>query len=260
MHPRAFEATAHPLIAYLMAGDPGIEESLGAALAVLDAGADALELGLPFSDPIADGPTIQEASARALRAGVTPRDVIKLVEEVVSQSRKPVYIMTYLNPVLRMGYPAFAEAASTAGAAGVIVPDLPPELSSEWLSAARDRDLETVFLVSPATSVQRIGVISAACTGFIYLVSVYGVTGARSRLPDYVPDLVKRVRSVTNSRIALGFGVSKPEHVSGAVNAGCDGVIVGSALIQAMVSGGEYREFRGLRTLVSTLKAPLISP
>ncbi|MEM3670397.1 MAG: tryptophan synthase subunit alpha [Thermoprotei archaeon] len=251
----AFRTTRHPLIAYLMAGDPEPEKSFEAAAATLEAGADALELGIPFSDPIADGPTIQAASVRALRAGTTLEKVFQLAKRLVDEYDKPIYLMTYLNPVLKRGYSAFCDSAVAAHVSGVIIPDLPVELSADWREAASEHGLETVFLVSPATSRKRTSLIARACTGFIYLVSVYGVTGARRELPANLGELVRKVKGISDKPVALGFGISEPSHVGKAISEGCDGIIVGSALIRTLETGDWYTGLGSLRKLVSGLKA-----
>ncbi len=252
---RAFSDGKRALIAYLMGGDPNPSFCYDAALSVIEGGADALELGIPFSDPIADGPTIQAASVRALSAGTKPADVLELAGELTKSVRVPIYVMTYLNPMLRMGLPAFARAASRSGVTGVIVPDLPVELSDEWLVAARAQSLETVFLVSPATSSSRIDRIVEKCSGFVYLVSVYGVTGERSSLPDYAQEFVSRVKNRVTIPVALGFGISRPETVKQAIKLGVDGVIVGSALVSRLANSERESALDELRSYTRELKA-----
>lgn len=243
-----------PLIAYLVAGYPTPERSLEAAEAVLEAGADAIELGVPFSDPIADGPIIQRASAVALKNGVTLRGVLEMAEKL-SVKGKPIYLMSYLNPILRLGYSEFASRASEGGVTGVIIPDLPVELSQEWTSIAWARGLETVFLASPATSPERFKKIARSSTGFVYLVSVYGVTGIREGLPDYTFSFIRRAKKLTVRPLALGFGVSNPKTVAEAVNAGADGVIVGSLLVSCLTAESPWQKtLESLKETVRSLK------
>jgi tryptophan synthase alpha chain len=249
-----FKNGSHPLIAYLMGGDPELVKSYEAASVVLDAGADALELGVPFSDPIADGPTIQAASLRALNAGVTPRKVFELAKDLHESYDKPIYLMTYLNPVFRMGYRRFCEFANESGLEGVIVPDLPADSAADWVNLAVQFDLQTIFLVSPATVKKRIRRIANLCTGFVYLVSVYGVTGARDSLPDYTVEFIRNVKSLTSKPTALGFGISSPRLVGEALNAGVDGVIVGSALVSRLNASKWSETIVDLKMFVSELK------
>ncbi|PSN83887.1 tryptophan synthase subunit alpha [Candidatus Marsarchaeota G2 archaeon ECH_B_SAG-G16] len=253
---KIFENGKHALICYLMGGDPTPEKSVEAASAVLEEGADALELGIPFSDPIADGPTIQAASVRALKARVTPKTVFEQAR-FLSKHQKPIYLMTYLNPVLKMGYKEFAKSCVDSGVTGVIIPDLPVEYANEWIEEAQKNSLETVFLCSPSTKSERIIKISEASTGFVYLVSVYGVTGARESLPSYTFDFVKRVRKLTQKPLALGFGISTREHVKQAIEAGASGVIVGSALVSKLTNPDWSEALSQLRSLVRALRDEL---
>lgn len=250
----------HPLIAYLVAGHPTPERSLEAARAVLEAGADALELGVPFSDPIADGPVIQKASTVALRNGVTLRHVLKMAD-TLREHGKPIYIMSYLNPILRMGYAEFASKASESGVAGAIIPDLPVELAGEWTRTAWSRGLETVFLATPATSPARFKRIARNSTGFVYLVSVYGITGVRDSLPDYTFSFIARAKRLTTRPLALGFGVSNPKTVAEAINAGADGVIVGSLLVSRLSQESDWpHTLEDLTHTVRLLKQAALNP
>ena len=221
------------LIGYIMAGDPRPEYTLKIAEALVRGGVDILELGLPFSDPIADGPTIQQASVRALAAGTTPRTVFDLAAQINQNCDVPLVIMTYFNPVFRMGVDSFLSAAKSHQVSGVIVPDLPIEEAGEYRRVAAEYGLSTIFLVAPSTTDARLRRIVDCSSGFVYLVSHFGVTGARSAVKDSTIELVKRVLPFTRGRIplAVGFGVSKPEHAQRIVGAGADGVIVGSAFV-----------------------------
>lgn len=221
------------LIGYLTAGDPKPELTPKIAEALIKGGVDILELGLPFSDPIADGPTIQAASLRALQAGTTPPKVLEIAREIRSKHDLPVVIMTYYNPVFKMGLDRFCRFAKDSLVDGLIIPDLPVEEAADYRKAAIVNELDTVFLAAPSTSNERLEKIVTCCSGFLYLVSHFGVTGAKSAVEEETVKLVKRVLPFTFGRIplAVGFGVSKPEHVRLLTEAGADGVIVGSAFI-----------------------------
>ncbi len=226
------------LIIYLTACDPDFEGSLRLCRAALEAGADMLELGLPFSDPIADGPTIQSATQRALLAGATPKRVLELASKLRGFTDRPLLILSYANPVFRYRggggetnpFPFVSDAAS-AGVDGLIVPDLPAEESSELKRACDSHGLRLVQLVAPTTPEERLERILAMCSGFVYCVSLTGVTGAREELAETARQTAEKVRRYTSLPVAVGFGISKPEHIqalSGTVN----GVIVGSAVVR----------------------------
>ncbi len=218
------------LIAYIAAGDPTAHATLRIADALIKGGVDILELGLPFSDPIADGPTIQAASVRALKSGTTPGRVLKLASEIKQKQDIPVVIMTYYNPVFKMGLAKFFHSASGCGVDGLIVPDLPVEEAEDYKKTSSAYGIDTIFLAAPSTSHLRLTKIVEYTSGFLYLVSQFGVTGARERLEESTIKLVKAVLPMTRGKVplAVGFGISKPEHVRGIVDAGADGVIVGS--------------------------------
>ncbi len=221
------------LIAYITAGDPDPKITPRLADALIKGGADILELGLPFSDPIADGPTIQGASLRALNAGTTPSIVLELAKEIKKSHNVPILIMTYYNPVFRMGLEKFFSLAKSSGVDGLIVPDLPVEEAEEYKRVAVKNGLDTVFLAAPSTKDDRLSKIVSNSSGFLYLVSHFGVTGARTEVEDSTMTLVKRICKFTVGRIplAVGFGVSKPEHVKNLLAAGAEGVIVGSLFV-----------------------------
>lgn len=221
------------LIGYIMAGDPKPEMTKKIADALIKGGVDVLELGLPFSDPIADGPTIQAAGMRALAAGTTPVKVLEIAKEIRQSHDVPIVIMTYYNPVFRMGLEKFFVLAKKNQVDGVIVPDLPIEEADDYKKAADKFGVDTIFLAAPSTSNERLVKIAECSSGFLYLVSHYGVTGAQAAIEDSTIDLVKRVLPFTSGKVqlAVGFGVSKPEHVRRILSAGADGVIVGSAFI-----------------------------
>jgi tryptophan synthase alpha chain len=218
------------LIAYITAGDPSLEASEKIALAAADAGADVIELGVPFSDPVADGPTIQRASERALRAGATLAGVLDLVRRLRKRSDVPLVLFSYYNPLLQMGTEKFASAASESGADGVLATDLTPEESAEYRAVMHAHNLDTIFLVAPTSTDARIEQIARVSSGFLYLISRTGVTGAREALPEELPALVRRVRKFTALPIAVGFGISLPTHVT-VLGGIADAAVVGSALV-----------------------------
>ncbi|MFH1737236.1 MAG: tryptophan synthase subunit alpha, partial [Actinomycetota bacterium] len=225
------------LIPYMMAGYPaGIKtELLIEKLAV--AGADLIEVGIPFSDPLADGATIQKASETALSGGMNTDKVFTAVREARQTTAIPIVVMTYYNVVFRYGLERFAAAAAAAGIDGAIIPDLPPEEAGPWQDAASRFGLCTVFLVAPTSSAERIRRVAEASTGFIYCVSLTGVTGGRAELPRGLPGFIKSVRQATDKPVAVGFGVSTSAQAA-TLSRLADGVIVGSALIDKMTTGG----------------------
>jgi tryptophan synthase alpha chain len=218
------------IVAYITAGDPSLDASEEIVLAAAEAGADVIELGVPFSDPVADGPTIQRASERALRAGASLAGVLDLVCKVRKRSDVPLVLFSYYNPLLQMGTQKFARAAAEAGVDGVLATDLTIEESAEYRKTLRAQNLDTIFLVAPTSTDSRIEQIAGVSSGFLYLISRTGVTGAREALPEELPSLVRRVRKFTSLPIAVGFGISQPAHV--AVLGGiADAAVVGSALV-----------------------------
>jgi len=221
------------LIGYVTAGDPKPEFTPKIAEALVKGGVDILELGVPFSDPIADGPTIQAASVRALQAGTTPKMVLGMAGQIKRRLGVPVAILTYYNPVFHMGLENFFRLASNFWVDGVVVPDLPVEEAEAYREAAGSCGVDTIFLAAPSTSNERLGRIVGCTSGFLYVVSHFGVTGAREALDDSTVRLVKRVLPFTRGRVplAVGFGVSKPEHAKRIIQSGADGVIVGSAFV-----------------------------
>jgi tryptophan synthase alpha chain len=219
-------------IAYLVAGDPDRAGFLTAARAVIEAGADILEIGMPFSDPVADGPTIQRAHTRALEGGMTVDGFFEAVGEVRKLSETPILLMVYCNTVHHRGVERFYREALAAGADGVLVVDMPPEEGERAVRAARENGLDQIFLIAPSTSDRRLGGIVKSASGFLYLASLLGVTGARERLSDEAGTLIRRVRPRTRLPLAVGFGISRPEHAAALRDAGAEGVIVGSALVK----------------------------
>jgi tryptophan synthase alpha chain len=218
------------IVTYITAGDPTLDASLKFVLALAESGADVIELGVPFSDPLADGPTIQRASERALKSGTTLAGVIELVHRIRETSQVPLVFFSYYNPVLQMGLEKFAEAASFVGADGVLITDLTPEESEDHRRILAAHRLDTIFLAAPTSDDARIATIAAVSTGFLYLISRTGVTGAKDTLSDEVPALIRRVRSATQLPLAVGFGISLPGHVS-LLGGLADAAVVGSALV-----------------------------
>jgi tryptophan synthase alpha chain len=218
------------IVAYITAGDPTLDATHKFVLALADAGADVIELGIPFSDPLADGPTIQRASERALKAGTTLARVIDLVREIRKSSEVPIVLFSYYNPVLQLGLEKFASTAATAGADGVLITDLTPEESDDYRQVLATHHLDTIFLGAPTSTDDRLAKIATASSGFLYLISRTGVTGAKDALPDDLPALLRRARSVTQLPIAVGFGISLPGHVS-VLGGLADAAVVGSALV-----------------------------
>jgi len=247
------------LIGYVTAGDPQPQVTSKIADALIKGGVDILELGLPFSDPIADGPTIQAASVRALNAGTTPRKVLEMAKEIRQAHDVPVVVMTYYNPVFRMGLDTFFHLAQDCMVDGVIVPDLPVEEASEYKQAANASGIDTIFLAAPSTSVQRLPKIIGYTSGFLYLVSHFGVTGAKATVEESTIQLVTKVLTYAREHVplAVGFGVSKPEHARCIIEAGADGVIVGSAFVNIIAKNqGNTRKMLGeLGELACNLKA-----
>jgi len=218
------------IVAYITAGDPTFDATLKFVLALAEAGTDVIELGVPFSDPLADGPTIQRASERALKAGATLAGVLDLVRRIRQSSQVPLVLFSYYNPILQMGLEKFASNAANVGADGVLVTDLTPEESEEYRRVLAAHHLDTIFLGAPTSTDERLAKIAACSSGFLYLISRTGVTGAKDALPDDLPALLRRARGVTQLPIAVGFGISLPGHVS-VLGGLADAAVIGSALV-----------------------------
>ena len=260
---RGFPSDRAALVVYLMAGYPDRPGSLAALHVVADAGADVIELGVPYTDQLADGPVIVRASSDAREAAGGSfglAETLELAREFVAgrPSRgtpcPPIALMTYLNPVIRLGFTSAADAMANAGIAGVIIPDLPPDnpMTAEWLSASRPRGLDTVFLVAPTSTPERMRTVAEASTGFVYCVSSVGITGERTQLRDDLADVVARVKAKASVPVAVGFGVSTAEHAAHVAQM-ADGVVVGSAVVRRQADLDELRAFVG--ELASAVRA-----
>lgn len=222
------------LMPFLMAGDAELTITRATLLALQEAGADMIELGIPYSDPLADGPVIQAAASRALEAGTTPGKVLEMLTGLRGELTIPVILFTYSNPLLNRGMDAFCGAAAAAGAAGLVVPDLPLEEAEKLSGIAASHGLDLVLLVAPTTPADRMERIAAASRGFTYLVSVTGVTGVRTSLEGRVAVLVQQLKGMGSTPVAVGFGISGPEQARQVRDWGADGAIVGSALVKVM--------------------------
>jgi tryptophan synthase alpha chain len=227
------------LVGYLPAGFPSIAGCIEAAKALVAGGADVIEVGLPYSDPVLDGPTIQAATERALRAGLRITDVLRTVEAVAATGVATV-VMTYWNPVLAFGAERFARDLAAAGGAGLITPDLIPDEAADWMAVSDQHDLERIFLVAPSSSDERIGSTTAACRGWVYAASTMGVTGVRAATSQVAPALVGRVRERSELPVGVGLGVSSGPQAA-EVASYADGVIVGSALVRCLLDAPDER-------------------
>jgi tryptophan synthase alpha chain len=242
------------LVTYVTAGDPSLARSADILCAIDRAGADIIEVGVPFSDPLADGPVIQRACERALGAGATLDSILGLVGALRASLRAPIVLFSYANPIYRMGFGAFAERAAAAGVDGVLALDIPVEEAGPLRSALVERGVDPIFLLSPTTTAERARQAGALGRGFLYLISRAGVTGARDTLAADLPAMARRVRDVTRLPIAVGFGLSSPEHIR-AVAGLADAAVVGSALVSVIADIGDSPELvprvehyvRGLR-------------
>jgi tryptophan synthase alpha chain len=225
------------LIAYVTAGDPDLARTAEILVTLAASGADVLEVGVPFSDPLADGPVIQRASERALASKTTLRGTLKMIKETRSRIAAPIVLFTYANPILRMGEESFVRAAVDAGVDGVLMLDLPVEEAVPFRSLLVDAGLDPIFLLSPTTTDERIRASAALGRGFLYVISRLGVTGARERLGADAEPLVRRIRKHSDLPLALGFGISRPEHVA-EVGRWADAAVVGSGLVNVIAEHG----------------------
>ena len=227
------------LMPFIMAGDPNIELTSEILLKLQENGADLIELGIPYSDPLADGPIIQISASRALSSGTTPKKVITLLESLKGKLNIPIILFTYLNPLLCFGFEKFCEIASNAGVSGLIIPDLPLEEAYKFSKIVSTYSMDLILLVAPTTPFERMQKISNHTKGFTYLVSVTGVTGERNKMENRVENLIAKLKEISTNPIAVGFGISAPEHVKKVREWGADGVIIGSAFVKRISSSSE---------------------
>jgi len=222
------------LVAYLTGGDPDPKTFLANSTALIEGGADIVEIGIPFSDPIADGPVIQASSMRALSNGTTPLGILNMIRELSTQFPVPFVVLSYYNPILAMGLDRFLQKARESGVDGIVVPDLPVEESEEFRNLSLKHNVDNIYLAAPNTSPTRLRTVLDKSKGFLYLVSLYGVTGPRDSLSPQALEAVRAVKSLARGKIPVsaGFGISQPEHVSAVIQSGADGAIVGSALVR----------------------------
>jgi tryptophan synthase alpha chain len=248
------------LIPFVTAGDPDLETTRQ-ALRILDRnGADFIELGVPYSDPLADGPVIQAAATRALQKGTKLEHVLEIVAQESPNLQAPIILFTYYNPILNRGVKSFLAQLSDVGVKGLVVPDLPLEEAEDLINTAAEFGIEVILLVAPTSSKERIEAIAKFSQGFIYLVSVTGVTGVRSQLQERVKTLLTEMRSITDKPIGLGFGISGTEQARQAMDWGADGVIVGSAFVQRLANGSPAEGLQAIEQLSQELKAAIARP
>lgn len=245
-------------IPFVTCGDPDLDTTELLALAYLEAGADVLEIGIPFTDPLADGPTIQRASERALRAGTTMDSAFELLSRLRGQTEAALVPMTYINPVWQMGFSGFARRAKEAGADGVIISDLPPEEGAQWVEAGRKEELSTIFLLAPTSDTARVERVAKSASGFVYAVARLGVTGARTDVPLEVGDLVSALRKVCDTPVCAGFGFSDATQIRRTIEqTGVDGIVVASALIDRFerAQGTTGQKIESVKAYARELKA-----
>ncbi len=245
------------LIPFITAGDPDLDTTAQALQRLDRHGADIIELGVPYSDPLADGPVIQAAATRALQRGTRLDQVLAMVRSVQPTLTAPIVLFTYYNPILHRGIEAFLTQVAQAGVAGLVIPDLPVEEAEPLLPVAETLGLEIVLLVAPTSPLSRIQTIVAKSHGFIYLVSVTGVTGMRSGLQTHVKDLIQTLRQTTDKPIGVGFGISQPEHAKQVRDWGADAVIVGSAFVQRLATGTPAEGLSAIADFCQRLKAAI---
>ena len=245
------------LIPFLTAGDPDLITTEKALLALDQNGADIIELGVPYSDPLADGPVIQAAATRALRAGTSLDNVLEMVQRLSSKLQAPIVLFTYYNPILNRGIESFLDALVAAGVRGMVVPDLPLEEADQLLAASAAREIDLILLVAPTSSEERIEAIARQSQGFIYLVSVTGVTGMREAVQGRVQELLLKLRSVTDKPVGVGFGISGPEQAKQMQSWGADGVIVGSAFVKRLATPEGRDPVEAVGRFCGSLKAAI---
>jgi tryptophan synthase alpha chain len=245
------------LIPFITAGDPDLATT-AKALQILDrSGADIIELGIPYSDPLADGPVIQAAATRALEKGTRLDHVLDMLKVVAPKLRSPIVLFTYYNPVLNRGIEIFFQDIAAAGVTGIVIPDLPLEEVEKLLPAATASKVEIILLVAPTTPKERLEAIATQSQGFIYLVSVTGVTGMRTEVESRVQELLTELKGVTDKSIGVGFGISQPAQAKQMMDWGADAVIVGSAFVKKLSEGSPEQGLQGIETLCRSLKAAI---
>ena len=242
------------LIPFITAGDPNLETTAKALEVLAKNGADLIELGVPYSDPLADGPTIQAAATRALQKGVQLDDVLAIVKQVAPKIEIPIILFTYYNPIYYRGIKSFLQQVKDVGVSGLVVPDLPLEEAETLLSSAAEIGIEVILLVAPTSSQERIDAIASKSQGFIYLVSVTGVTGVRTQIAMGVKDLVADLHKSTDKPIGVGFGISSPEQAKQVKDWGADAVIVGSAIVKRLADGTPESGLKAIADFCSSLK------
>ncbi|NRB07570.1 MAG: tryptophan synthase subunit alpha [Richelia sp.] len=245
------------LIPFITAGDPNLETTPLALQALARNGADMIELGVPYSDPLADGPVIQAAATRALEKGTTLDKVLAMLKQVIPSLNTPIILFTYYNPILNRGIEPFLRQIAEIGVAGLVVPDLPLEEAANLLEPAQKIGIEVILLIAPTSSSERMAAIARASQGFIYLVSVTGVTGMRTKIQSRVSDLILQLRDLTDKSIGVGFGISKPEQAKQVKDWGADGVIVGSAIVKQLAQGTPEQGVNAIATYCGQLKDAL---
>lgn len=245
------------LIPFITAGDPDLETTAKALQVLDDNGADAIELGVPYSDPLADGPVIQAAATRALQHGTRLDDVLEMVAKVSPNLRSPIILFTYYNPILYRGIETFLQQIKSAGVQGLVVPDLPLEEAETLIQPANKLGIELTLLVAPTSPKSRIQAIAKQSQGFIYLVSVTGVTGVRDGLEKRAKELLQEMRSVTEKPIGIGFGISTPEHARQVKEWGADAAIVGSAFVKRLADGTPQQGLESIGQFCKSLKAAI---
>lgn len=247
------------LIPFITAGDPDLTTTAAALQRLDETGADLIELGVPYSDPLADGPVIQAAATRALQRGTRLDPVLEMVTELSPSLRSPLILFTYYNPIYHRGVQPFLHQVAQAGVKGLVIPDLPLEEADTLVQEAAELGIEVTLLVAPTSSSDRIHKIAARSQGFIYLVSTTGVTGMRTQVEARVQDLLLEMRQITDKPIGVGFGISRPEHATQVMNWGADAAIVGSAFVKRLAEGTPQQGLEAIGTFCRSLKAALLS-
>jgi tryptophan synthase alpha chain len=245
------------LIPFITAGDPDLKTTAKALRVLDESGADLIELGVPYSDPLADGPTIQAAATRALQKGVRLDNVLEMVKDVAPDLKAPLILFAYYNPILNRGIESFLKQIADAGIKGLVVPDLPLEEAESLLKPAAEIGIEVILLVAPTSPKERIEAIAHQSQGFIYLVSVTGVTGMRTQIESRVQDILQQMRTVTDKPIGVGFGISQPEQAKQVKDWGADAVIVGSAFVKRLADGTPAEGLSTIGEFCQTLKSAI---